>query len=103
MQEVVTRVEVEPNNEVRNKVLTVAKYFYFAHLFLAAAFATFLLLTQSSLRSPPSFTLVLVILYGFVLIWLLLFNLFSVVTSLLFSSFTEKSGPSGATASSSSF
>ena len=74
-------IESEENQDTkcRDSALCIAKSLYFTHLFASAIFATVLLIVEPHLRSRFTLTLALVIIYGFMLPWLLLFNLFSVV------------------------
>ena len=92
-----TSVQAQPATRCRDIILLVAKVLYFAHLFASGILAGALLIMEPQLRSSFTFTLVLVILYGFILVWLLLFNLFSVVRTILFSALARKSGQCGAT------
>jgi hypothetical protein len=68
--------------ECRERVLKVMEKLYYTNLFLSLAAAIALLILEPKLREAVTLTLALVIMYGFMLVWLVLLNILFVVRCL---------------------
>ena len=71
------------NIRVRDTLLVVIKGFYFIHLAISCLYSTILLIFDDRITAKFTFTVLLVCLYGFILVWLILFNFLCVVNTLL--------------------
>lgn len=66
------------NVRVRDTLLCIAKACYFIHHFLICLYSLMLLILEPLLRERFTASLVLIIIYGFLVLWILLFNLAAV-------------------------
>ena len=71
------------NIRVRDTLLVVIKGFYFIHLTVSCLYSAILLIFDDRITNKFTFTLLLICLYGFILVWLIIFNFFCVVNILL--------------------
>ena len=70
------RKEPEQNNiHLRDSLQIIAENLFYLHMVLSALYTIMLLILEPRLKSGP-LTLTVVIIYGLMLFWLLLFNLF---------------------------
>jgi len=70
------------NKEVSPFCQNLLRIFYFAHLLLALAFSVYLLLKYNNIISP-TITFAMIVIYGFMAVWVLLISFILIVMLVL--------------------
>lgn len=79
MIEVVPREHPETGNaRMRDSVQVVAKFLYFVNLAITVLYSSILLIVEHRIKAN-SMTFILIIIYGFLAVWVFIFDLFFVV------------------------
>ena len=83
MIEVVPREHPEADNvKIRDSVQVVVKFFYFINLAVLLLYSSILLIVEKKIQKN-SISFVLILVYGFMALWIFLFDLVFVVNSVL--------------------
>ena len=80
----------EDNSNKGQCARNAAKTIYFTHLILSTIFTTYILLTFPQVISP-TITFIMLMIYGYMLVWVLVLNFIFIVTQILSRSAKNKS------------